>query len=444
MLREHPSVSCLFTLAMLTISVLADTVTLKNGEHLEGKITKETANDITMEVTVAAGITDERVVTKAQIDKIEKVSPETEAYQAIAAIQLGKDSLPVAQYESSIRALQAYVAQYPNSVRAIDVQTTLNSLLEEKKRVEGGEVKIDSRWLSTAEVEKEKVQINARLAFAYMKSQSTAGDYVGAMNTYAAIEKAFPGAAIMPDAIDLATQVMVALKTTLEKAIPNQKAFMTEREKGIAAASPAESAQMKAAVKQEHDAMEATVKAAEAAGKWAPLMPNSEASLVALFNRVKSEGTRIAALPVGKMQQSLQLAVAARETLAGGDVAGAADKLKEATTLWPANELAQRLTKEVAAQKVAATSVAAATPAPVASTPEPATPKPKHISTPVPSTGASTPAGAAQAANADDDRPFLMTLPGAIVLVVGLAAALAGANVFLKMKKRKAEEAENS
>ena len=75
MSRLHPSISCVLTLAIMMSNVFADTITLKNGDHLEGKITSETEKDVTMQVQVSAGITDERVVPKVTIEKVDKVSP---------------------------------------------------------------------------------------------------------------------------------------------------------------------------------------------------------------------------------------------------------------------------------------------------------------------------------------------------------------------------------
>jgi len=54
MSKIHPSITRVLTLAIFVTSAFADTVTLKNGEHLEGKITKESEKDVTIEVRVSA------------------------------------------------------------------------------------------------------------------------------------------------------------------------------------------------------------------------------------------------------------------------------------------------------------------------------------------------------------------------------------------------------
>lgn len=441
--KLNPSITRVLTLAMLVTSALADSITLKSGERIEGKVTKETDKDVTIE-SRSGGIVDERVVPRTEIEKLDKKSPELSAYQALERVQLGQNSFPATQYEPYIVALQSYVTQYPDSIRTIDVQKTLNEFKEEQKRVEAGEAKIDGQWLSKAEVEKEKVQIGGRLAYNYMRSQATGADYVGALNTFAALEKTYPGASTMPDAIELAQKLIPPLKAEVERAIPEQKILKDQRDKGIKTTnSSTERATMEAAAKKEDENADAAAAAAESGNRWAPFIKSNAKCLTVLASRAAKESQRLAALHPEKMRQSIAASEAAREALKNNNIDAASASLKEATTLWPANEVAKRLAKDIADQKTAASAAAAAVPAtPAPSTPGKATPKPK--STPRPSAsaeGSAAPVAGAAQAEGEDDRPFYLKPAGAIGIVVGLAIVLGGANFFIKMKKRKAEEA---
>jgi hypothetical protein len=455
MLKFHSLVLPLFSaLSLFVISgALGDTVTLKTGEHLEGKVTAETDKDVTMQVQVSAGITDERVIPKAQIEKLDKTSPEVEAYRQIVAIQLGKDSMAVSQYDPYIRALKAFVEQFPNSVRTIDVQTVLNSFEAEKKRVEAGEIKMNGQWLSKQQVAKEKVQIGGELAFTYMKGQSTQGDYIGALNTFAAIEKNFPGAVIMPEAIDLAQKDLLQLEAEVNRAIPDQKAMAAQHKTDLAAAGATDRAVMAGAIKRQQDAEDASVGTSNGGAVWPPFYKDNEKSLAAIVTKMKSEGPRLAGLPVEKMKESLKLTSEGKDSLSAGDVAGGLAKLKEATVLWPANEFAQRLTKEASAEEKAA----AATPAPgatAAATPARATPKMKHgaaLPKAAAADGSAAPVGSASdttttasttattVSDSGNDESFI-TMPRIIMAVVLVALLLIGGNI-MKKKKRAAEEA---
>lgn len=426
----RPLFASILSLAMLVQSTLADTVFLKSGEKIEGRVISETPEEVTVAVKVSASITDDRVLKRSEIDRIEKISPDVLAYKSIATIQTGANSLAASQYDSRLMALDGFLKQYPNSTYATDVKKALDEFLAEKTRVEAGEVKLRGQWLSKDEVEKEKVQIGGMLAYEHMKAQSAANDGIGALNTFAVIEKSYAGSATYPESIELARQIVASLKPAIERAIPNQKAMRAEKERGFASGSAADRAEMMAAYKREQDQAEAAVKAAEAAKQWPPFIASSEKSLTALAARTTSETTRLAALPVEKMKQSLKVVPVAKEKIAAGENEAALASLKEATTLWPANELAVRLTQQVnelAKAKPAATEPAPAAPEPK-STPKAATPKPS----------AAAKAAAAPVASVEEEKkPFYLTLPGMIAIVVGIAAVLAGLNVFKKMQARK-------
>jgi hypothetical protein len=419
------------TFALLMTNAYADVILLKSGEKIEGKVIKETDKELTVEVKVSASIKDERVIPRTDIERIETVQPETEAYRQVAAIQTPLNSLAASQYDTLVAPLRAYLTQYPNSTHAKDAQKALDEILAEKARVEGGEIKLRGEWMSKEVAEKEKVQINGMLALEHMKNQSSTGDSIGALNTFATIEKNYAGSASMPEGIELARSVMASMKPVLDRAVADQKAFKEQKEKGFASAGPAERAEMMAAYKAEVAQADKVVAAAETAQQWPPFLPTNEKSIKALIARVGRELPRLEKLPVDKMKASLQMTTVAQKKIAEGELEEAANTLKEATKLWTANELANRLSKDVAAQ------IKAAPPkdAPVA-TPEPATPKP--AATPRPSAAVRTAAPLA----AEEPKSFFMTLPGAISIVVGIAAILVGVNVFKKMKARNSEPVE--
>lgn len=419
------------TFGILLSTSIADTVVLKSGEKVEGKLLKETEEQITLEVKVSASITDERVIPRAEIERIDKVSPETETYKAIVAIQVGTNTLPAAQYDASIRTLQAYIQKYPNGTHTKDVQATLDEFTAEKKRVEGGEVKLKGEWFTKEQVAKEKIQIGGALALEQMKNQVAAGETIPALNTFASVEKPLAGSASMPEMIEMARQLVATIKPAVERAIPDQKILKANKEQGFQNAKAEERPALVEAYKQEMAAAEAASVAAEKAGQWPPFIATNEKSLTILLGKANKEATRLAALPVDKMKKSVQLANAAKAAVNAGNYEEAAISLKEATTLWSANELAVRLNQEVSAvQKAAAATKPAATPAPETPKPKPSTPKPS----------AAIKAAATPAAPAEDDKPFFMTLPGAIGIVVVIAASLAGLNIFKKMKAKKASQ----
>jgi hypothetical protein len=326
--------------AFLTVARLAqaDTVILKNGEKLDGKITGETDSELTIEYKVTASISDSRTVKKDEIEKVEKESEEEKTYQRLARIKVGANGYPVATYEQIIAALQDFLTKFPKSAHAAEIQKNLDAFKEEKDRVESGEIKIGGKWLSKSEAEKERYQLSGTVLFGKMQEAAARRDYIGAMNTFDQIEKNYPGSYAFPDAIDLARQITAALKPLADRTLTDAKQRKIERDRATQLASEPEKSQLLAAQKREQEQGDAAVEAAEKdkTAKWPPFLPNNEKSLTKISALAGSEQKRIEALPVAKMRQSIALSEKGRTQVAD-DPAAAQDSLRQATSLWSVN-----------------------------------------------------------------------------------------------------------
>ncbi len=419
----------LVSLATLAASAFADTVVLTSGEKIEGKVTAETETEITVAAKISAGVTDERVIKRTEIASITKDAPDEIAWQSLKGAKLGRNSLPLASYDAVINPLKGFLGEFPKSKFAADAQKIAGAFAAEKKRVEAGEAKLDDKWLSQDEAQKERVEINALIAFNFMKDQA-ARDMTAALNTLDAIEKNYPGTRSYPDAVEYAQKMLPVLKAEVDrraKTLADQKA---EREKALAQLTGAQKTALQDEIQREQAVADAVVSAAEKQGvNWLPLNPATERSLQNLTSKITSEAQRLASLPVAKMRVSIQAADKAKALLEKKDVAGAETALAQANAEWPANELAARLQTELQSAKELA-----ATPAPVA--PEPVAEPPAETK-PVPETA---PAPAAPVADeVEKETPFLLTIGGAITVVVAIALIIAAYSVFKKIK-RKANE----
>jgi hypothetical protein len=423
MLRKFPLTVVAVCLAALSASAFADTVTLKSGEKVEGKITAETATEITIEAKVAAGITDTRTIPKAEVASVSKEAPDEAAWLPLKNFKPGVNSLPAASYDAIINPLRGFAGQFPQSAHAAEAQTLADTFIAEKQRVEGGEVKLDGKWLSKDEVQKERYQINALLSFNFMKDQSTR-DLVGAMNSFDVIEKTYPGARSFPDAVDLAKRVLAALKPEADRRIQSFTAAKTERDKAIKEAKGAQRTELEATKRRDEVASEAAVSAIEKQGlQWFPLNANSERALQRTSSRAVSESQRLAALPVAKMRESLQYTAKVREALDKKDAAAAEAALTQAGNAWNNNELLTRLRDEVSTARNAAATAAAA---------------PESVA--APASTASTKSESTEALpevpQDDPEKPFLLTPAGIIVSIIGLIFIIGAVVVFKKIKSK--------
>src|SRR5687767_622070 len=105
MLKPRLSLIAFAVLLSLSFSGYADTVTLKSGEKLEGRILNESETELTIEVAVTACIKDERVIKKSDVEKIDKVQPDLEAWNTLKNISLGEESLESIDYQRAIGVL---------------------------------------------------------------------------------------------------------------------------------------------------------------------------------------------------------------------------------------------------------------------------------------------------------------------------------------------------
>jgi len=418
-------------LALLCAAQLrADSVTLVTGEKINGTIKAETAAEITIDVPVSASITDERVIRKEDISKIEKEQPDEIAYKELMLVQPNPQlSYSSQTYDQILTALNSFQTQYPNSSYLPDIKKLAGAFQDEKKRVDAGELKYLGQWLSKDEAARRRIQIVALETYNGMQQQAAAGNLVDAMQTFDAIERDYSTTRIYPSAVSLALQVISRLEQDLAVRMDAVKADQDQLKATIAFTAEPEKSNIIAAAKAEQDRDDAVIlDAVKTGARWVPLIPRSQVSIDTLQKVAASESQRLGAIPLATMIQSIDKVDAARQAFAAGDFKTADGLLKDATVLWAQNEAAHYWADRLKESMT--------TPAPTA------TPAPKPIAVVPRPTPEAVDAGAAlQPAAATADKPFYMTLTGgistaaAILIVGGLTA-----NYFQKKARKQGAE----
>ena len=409
----------IFLLALLcTAQLRADSITLVTGEKITGSIKSETDTEVTIDVPVSASITDERVIRKEDISKIDKEQPDEIAYQQLIKMQPNPQySYASATYDQILASLNAFETSYPNSSHLPDIKKLADTFQDEKKHVDDGQFKYLGQWLSKDEAARRRIQIVAIQVYNTMQQQAAAGDLVGAMQTFATIERDYGTTRSYPPAVALAQRVLAGLQQELVGRMQAYNADQVRLRQTIAATAEPEKSHIIAQEKAEQDQDAAAVGAAVRSGaKWVPLIPRSQVSIQTLQRVASTESARLAAIPIGTMNLSITKVDGARAAITTGDLTQADALLQQATTLWAQNEAAhywlERLKEQL--QKTA-------TPKPTLATPKPLptvrpTPQIVNIIAPTP---------------APEEKPFYMTIPGALtiaaaVLVIGGILTIVG------------------
>lgn len=351
----------------------ADAVVLKGGERIDGKILSETDAELTIQYKVTASISDERTIKKSEIEKIEKASPDIEAWAQFKDVKLGEDSMDPTTYTHQIAALNNFITQFPQSPSVPAAKTLLAAFEGEKKRMDAGEYKFDGKWLSKEELKVERVQVLGNSYLRQLKRLTAAGRLQDAMGVFEVLEKQVPGAAVFPEAVEITQRNLNTLKQAAEA---NQKRlFQKAREENGALEKLTEPQRTQSAkdLKYLRETTETNVAAIERSGvKWMPLSPATEKSMISLSNKAGNELVRLNGLPVDAMKQSLAETAKAKAAVANGDLAAAKDAYSKAGQLWLANELAIRgsaaavTASKAASEKIAAEKLAVAEAAKVA------------------------------------------------------------------------------
>ena len=351
----------------------ADAVVLKGGERVEGKILSETDAEVTIQYKVTASISDERVIKKSEIEKIEKASPDIEAWAQFKDVKLGEDSMDPTTYTHQIAALNNFITQFPQSPSVPAAKALLAAFEGEKKRMDAGEYKFEGKWLSKEQLKEERVQVLGNSYLRQLKRLTAAGRLQDAMGVFEVLEKQAPGSAVFPEAIEITRRSLNTLKQAAEVKQKQLSQKALEESRTLAKLTEPQRSQTAKDLKYLRDASEANVATIERSGvKWMPLSPATEKSMIALGNKAGNELVRLNGLPVDAMRQSLVEAAKAKAAYAGGDFAAAEAGYSKAAQLWSGNELVARGVAlaanagKVASEKMAVEKLAAAEAAKVA------------------------------------------------------------------------------
>jgi hypothetical protein len=403
--------------------LLADTITLKTGEVVTGTIKSETDAQVTIEVSVSSSITDERVINKADIAKEEKVQPDDIAYQQLAQQEPNPEfSYSSQQYDLFLSQLNAFETSYPNSAHIPDVKKLADTFRDEKMHVVNGQYKYLGRWISQQEAQTRAGQIQGMQLYAQMEQQAGSGDFIGAMQTFANLERTSASTRSYPVAVTLAQQVVARIKQVLAQSAAQLTAQQAQLKQTIAFTAEPEKSNLIQQARAEQDRAAAVVAESIRSGaKWVPLIPNSTVSIQTLQTVANNEGSRLNSIQTANMNLSIGKVDAARAAMDSGKLKDADDLLTQAASLWPENEDAR-----YALTQLKALVLKMATPTP---TPKPKpSPKPTPRPTPQMVTIITAPTPEPEA------KPFYMTIPGAM----GIAAVvLIAGGIFTVMGQRK-------
>lgn len=334
----HKPLLLLF-LSPLIGGAFADTLVLKDGSQLKGEILEDGPAGVTIEYFATPTIKDQKTVAKADIERVEKNTPDQKDFKELGSLETPATVTDTSFYDPLVdRKLPEFIAKYPDSALSPEARERLKTLTEERERVQKGDRRLDSVWISASEISANPYQTDALIKFASIKAAAASNNPVAALRGYELLEKNYPGSAVMPDAVTLALQQLQQLHSQLAVAKVNGEMELKNISNAIAAARADEAKNMKDGMVQYENTAKASMAAAAADGsKFFPVFQKSKESINALQTLVSAERTRLTQFPLSAMREGIAAAKEGFRMINAEKIKEARDQLVLSEKAWPAN-----------------------------------------------------------------------------------------------------------
>ena len=334
-------ISLYFMLPVLMVVpfLRADTIFLKDGSQYRGDIISEGPDGILIEYFATPSIKDQRTVPSTDIDRVERLAPDTKGFQELGQLYSPLTLLDTSFHDPLLdRKIPQFVKNYPYSSRLDEVKRSVETLEGERTLLKQGDRRIDGVWYTASEIASDSYQWESKLKYQEMKKAADSKNPVETLRVYELLEKEFPGSVVMPDGIDMALKQLDQLQGEVASARVNGDLEDKNRAKAIAA-GPADQAKIiKDAVDREILAAKESIKQSTANGsKFFPVFQNSKESLDALQALVVAERTRLMQLQKTPMREGIVAATECARLIKQGKLKEAQEQLALSQKLWPIN-----------------------------------------------------------------------------------------------------------
>lgn len=321
------------------LSVMADSVTLKDGKVLNGEVINDGPDGVLIEYFVTSTIKDQKLVSKDEIATISVTPVDEKAFQDLGSLATPQTVLETSFHDQLIETkIPAFIKQYPYSRHLTELREDLRSLEAERARLRNGDRRINGVWIEAATIEADPYQFGAKLQFAEMKSRMDAKDPVGALQSYELLEKKYPASGVMPDAVDAALKAIDLLQEKLGVAKSNFDIIDKRCQKTLDNTRADQAKELKDAMEKDAALARKAMTTASADGsKFFPVFQNNKEALDALQALVTAEKARLIQLQKTSMREGVAASREASRLLAEGKLKEAQEQLELSQKLWPAN-----------------------------------------------------------------------------------------------------------
>ena len=273
----------------------ADTVTLKNGTKIEGRITFEAADMIRVEVKLSETIKETKTIAKADISEIVKTKPDLIAFAELEKIMPVPSLLNAEQYRNFIsKGPEKFLRDFPGSEKKAEVEKMLAGLNEELDKAERGFVKVGEIWYSPEEKDAHPALVESDILRFKMLQAAKAGQNLAALREFEQLEKKYYGSPAYAEALPAAVDVVRALGQQLSASLNDADFRKKQYEDGLAAMNELDRANTVAARQAEADAHKATLEEERKSGiRWTVIDVREKTELDTYVRALQTEYQRL-------------------------------------------------------------------------------------------------------------------------------------------------------
>jgi hypothetical protein len=316
-----------------TAPAVADVVTLKSGEKIEGKIIAEGTDMVRIEVQVSGSIKETKTFGMADVAKIEKTAPDKVAFAAIKANIPTPDLMSSADYNDMIRTgAQRFLTTFPESEHVAEVEAIVKQLEEEKEKVQLGAIKLEGEWISMEERQLYRFAIEARIRHQRMKQKMANKDILGALREFEVIDERYQETPAQAAALGSALKLLPSWGQNLERQLSNVEFLNKQDEEAAKNLKADELTQIRQAKAAEQARFEQAIANEKSRGiLWTSVNFRSSESLQNAVALVKSQLTTLRAIDANALSAQAQTLQEANRLIGEGSLSAARGKIAEAT-----------------------------------------------------------------------------------------------------------------
>ncbi|MEM9480128.1 MAG: PTPDL family protein [Verrucomicrobiota bacterium] len=304
---------------ILNSCLLADTIHLKSGGTLEGEIVSEDSEKIV--IRVGERIRENKTVPVTEIDRIDRIAADKLAFDELAGITETPDLLSARDYDRLIAKPSKFLSDHAESEFAGEVKAMLETLTEEKAKVESGAVKLNGEWIDAEQIARDRYNHEATLLKVEMDRALEKKDYVAAFSAFGELNGNYGESIAYAEAIPSAVAALDAYDQSLDRLFAQNAREIARREEQLRSRPESERAQIEADFERSvlGPFQKKWTAAKEAKHTWLPVSMWSKESIEEAKRVVSEQRGTLSALDAEKVLSGAKELANAAQSLADGN-----------------------------------------------------------------------------------------------------------------------------